>query len=235
MINMYRGDQVDLGLVAPSVKDGSNALGPTHSRGLQIAKRAMDVLGASLFLVLFLPLFVVVAVGVRQSSPGPILYTQKRAGRGGGVFTFYKFRSMRTDSEDALSAFLDSDPDAKKRWEQYQKVDNDPRITGFGRLIRRTSLDELPQFWNVLIGDMSLVGPRPCMLQQKELYGDHWQAYCAVRPGITGLWQVSGRNRLTYRQRVALDVSYVRSSSIWGDVKILVRTVSVVVRAQDAH
>ena len=234
---MYRTEAADAGGLTPSARMGldDGAVNYRPSMGARAAKRVMDIVGATLFIVLFLPMFVAVAFGVWLSSPGPIFYVQPRAGRRGRHFSFYKFRSMKMDADEVLSSFLDSDHHAKERWEQYQKIDNDPRITRFGRFIRRTSLDELPQFWNVLKGDMSLVGPRPCMLQQKELYGPYWRAYCAVKPGITGLWQVSGRNRLTYRQRVALDARYVNGMSVTGDLKILAKTIVVVLRAHDAH
>jgi exopolysaccharide production protein ExoY len=235
---MYRTEAGDAsGLTSDSERGGFENLRPPHRLSIRAraGKRIMDIVGAVIFLVLFLPLFIFVAVGVWLSSPGPIFYVQLRAGRGGRDFRFYKFRSMKVNADEVLSSFLDSDSGARRRWEQYQKIDNDPRITRFGRFIRRTSLDELPQFWNVLKGDMSLVGPRPCMLQQKELYGRHWSAYCAVKPGITGLWQVSGRNRLTYRQRVALDALYVERLSAASDLRILVKTVSVVLSAHDAH
>jgi Undecaprenyl-phosphate galactose phosphotransferase WbaP len=191
-------------------------------------KRAMDIAGALLFFTLFLPLYLAVAVGVLLTSRGPIFYSQERIGLHGRSFRFWKFRSMVQNSEEVFNSFLDSDHEAKAQWEKYQKLDRDPRITWFGHFIRRTSLDELPQFWNVLIGDMSIVGPRPCMPKQKNLYGAHWKAYCAVRPGLTGLWQVSGRNRLTYGQRVELDSQYVRNWSIWLDLRILARTLRVV-------
>jgi exopolysaccharide production protein ExoY len=235
---MYRTDPADAsGLTPRSPRAAFEEPHPVFRPTLRVraAKRVMDVLGALLFLTLFLPLFLAVAIGVRLSSRGPIFYVQPRAGRGGRDFQFYKFRSMKIDADEVLSAFLDSDSGAKRRWEQYQKIDNDPRITRFGKFIRRTSLDELPQFWNVLLGDMSLVGPRPCMLEQKALYGQYWTSYCAMKPGITGLWQVSGRNRLTYRQRVSLDVRYVQDWSVWGDLKILAKTVVVVLYATGAH
>jgi len=192
-------------------------------------KRAMDIAGALLFFTIFLPLYLAVAVGVRLTSRGPIFYTQERIGLHGRSFRFYKFRSMVENSEEVFNSFLDSDHEARAQWERYQKLDRDPRITWFGQFIRRTSLDELPQFWNVLRGDMSIVGPRPCMPKQKNLYGPHWGAYCAVRPGLTGLWQVSGRNRLTYGERVQLDAKYVEDWSFWLDIRILFRTISVVV------
>lgn len=198
------------------------------SRAALKVKRLLDILGALVFFTVFLPLYLAVALGVRLSSKGPIFYTQDRIGRYGRVFSFYKFRSMVENSEQAFSSFLDSDQSARSQWEMYQKLDRDPRITRFGQFIRRTSLDELPQFWNVLMGDMSMVGPRPCMPSQRGLYGTHWKAYCAVRPGLTGLWQVSGRNRLTYEQRVQLDAEYVKNWSLYLDIRILLRTVAVV-------
>ena len=199
------------------------------------AKRLFDVLGALVFFAIFFPLFLAVALAVKRSSPGPIFYVQDRVGRGGRAFKFYKFRSMCVDSEGVLTAFLNSDPEARETWDKYQKIENDPRITRFGRFIRRTSLDELPQFWNVLRGDMSLVGPRPCMVQQQVMYGRSWTTYCSVRPGLTGLWQVSGRNLLTYRQRVELDVKYVRSWSLILDIEILFKTLKVVLAGSGSH
>lgn len=192
------------------------------------AKRGIDILAALVFFTVFLPVYVALAIGVRWSSHGPALYSQSRVGRHGRIFRFYKFRSMVVDSDEVLTSFLDSDSNAKSEWEQYQKLNNDPRITRFGRFIRKTSLDELPQFWNVLKGEMSLVGPRPCMPQQERLYGRHWATYCALKPGLTGLWQVSGRNKLTYAQRVRLDARYANEWSLWLDAKILLKTVKVV-------
>jgi exopolysaccharide production protein ExoY len=191
-------------------------------------KRCMDIAGALVFFSLLLPLYVAVALAVRLTSRGPIFYSQERIGLHGRSFRFYKFRSMVENSDEVFSSFLDSDHEARSQWEKYQKLDQDPRITPAGKFIRRTSLDELPQFWNVLKGEMSLVGPRPCMPSQKNLYGAHWKAYCAVRPGLTGLWQVSGRNRLTYEQRVKLDAQYVQNWSVALDAKILLKTVKVV-------
>lgn len=199
------------------------------------AKRAVDIAAALIFLLLFAPLLIIIAAGVRLSSPGPIVYSQLRLGRNGRSFQFYKFRSMIVNADEVLSTFLDTDLSARAEWETYQKLERDPRITAFGRFIRRTSLDELPQFWNVLVGDMSLVGPRPCLPGQKALYGAHWGSYCAVRPGLTGLWQVSGRNKLTYADRVRLDAKYVSNWSLWLDLKILAKTVLVVIRGDGSR
>src|SRR4029453_17329560 len=139
-------------------------------------------------------------------------------------FRFYKFRSMVHDSDVVLDLFLSSNDMARTEWDTFQKLEKDPRITPLGQVIRKLSLDELPQFWNVLKGDMSLVGPRPCMERQRSLYGGPWETYSAVRPGITGLWQVSGRNPLSYARRVELDMEYVNNRSLWLDIKILLKT-----------
>lgn len=201
---------------------------PKLNRIAVATKRSLDVVGALIFLIALLPLYLVIAAAVRTTSPGPILYAQKRAGRGGRLFTFYKFRSMSVNSEHLLNSFLDTDPRARQEWQQFQKISEDPRITKFGRFIRRTSLDELPQFWNVLKGDMSLVGPRPVTSAEKERYGAYWSAYCHVRPGLTGAWQVSGRSNVSYEARVKLDYEYVKNWSLLRDLQILTKTVRVV-------
>ncbi|TWO72531.1 sugar transferase [Caenimonas sedimenti] len=201
----------------------------------RVLKRLLDITGAALFLVLGMPLYLLVALGVKLSSPGPVHYWQYRVGIGGRRFAFIKFRSMVMDGDEVLNSFLDSDSAARAKWETHQKLERDPRITRFGSFIRRTSLDELPQFWNVLLGDMSLVGPRPCMADQDKYYGEHWTTYCTMRPGITGLWQVSGRNTLTYAERVRMDVRYVQEWSLWLDLCILLKTVKVVLTGHGAH
>ncbi|MGJ7506020.1 sugar transferase [Variovorax sp. GT1P44] len=188
----------------------------------------MDILGALMFFVLLGPLYLFIAAAVRIGMGGPVHYWQTRLGQGGRAFRCYKFRSMVRGSDDVLARHLQSDPAARSRWEEFQKLDDDPRVTRVGRVIRRLSLDELPQFFNVLKGDMSLVGPRPCMVRQRSMYGPGWVYYCHMRPGITGLWQVSGRNRLPYAARVALDARYVSEWSLLLDVKIIARTFWVV-------
>ncbi|MDQ0571968.1 exopolysaccharide production protein ExoY [Variovorax paradoxus] len=199
-----------------------------HPTMLRAGKRAVDIAASLFFFTAFGWLYVLLAIGVFLSSGAPVLYSQPRFGRGGRVFKFYKFRSMLPNSAQILEEHLRKDPVARQQWDDYQKLENDPRITRFGKFIRKTSLDELPQFWNVLVGDMSLVGPRPCMLDQKGLYGADWSFYCAVRPGITGLWQVSGRNQLSYKKRVALDVAYVETLSVGRDIGIFIKTIWVV-------
>ena len=181
-----------------------------------------------MFFLFFGPVYLAVALWVRICMGSPVHFWQIRMGEGGRRFHFYKFRSMVRDSDAVLDQFLSKNDMARTEWDTFQKLEKDPRITPLGHRIRKLSLDELPQFWNVLKGDMSLVGPRPCMERQRTLYGRGWGHYCAMRPGITGLWQVSGRNRLPYAKRVELDAYYVDNWSLWLDAKILFKTVKVV-------
>jgi lipopolysaccharide/colanic/teichoic acid biosynthesis glycosyltransferase len=188
----------------------------------------VDVLLAGGFFLVLGWAFALVWIGVLLTSGKPGIYKQPRYGRDGRVFSFYKFRTMVPDADAVLERYLRGNEAARRQWEMYQKLDRDPRITRFGAVLRKYSLDELPQFWNVLKGDMSVVGPRPCMFAQKELYGVYWSSYCAVRPGITGLWQVSGRNEISYRRRAAMDADYVATLSIRQDIAILLKTFLVV-------
>ncbi len=198
------------------------------SRRQQAAKRTLDIVGALFFFLVFGPLYALVALCVWVTMGRPVHYWQPRLGEGGERFRFYKFRSMVRNSDKALDEHLRDNEAARTEWELYQKLKRDPRITPVGRVIRKFSLDELPQFWNVLKGDMSLVGPRPCMERQRSLYGPHWEHYCSMRPGLTGLWQVSGRNGLPYAARVELDAQYVNNWSLWLDLKIILMTFRVV-------
>jgi exopolysaccharide production protein ExoY len=227
---MYRTDSLDHSTFSSPLENNvqPDTL-PRASRGYAVLKRSLDILGAVSFFIVCLPMYVIIALGVKFSSPGPIHYWQYRVGKDGRKFRFYKFRSMVINSDEVLSSILDSSFEARTQWEQYQKLDNDPRVTRFGAFIRRTSLDELPQFWNVLRGQMSLVGPRPVTPAEQNRYGAAWAYYCAVRPGLTGLWQVSGRSDVSYAERVGLDVQYVQTRSFASDISILFRTVAVVV------
>ncbi len=195
-----------------------------RSAGAAAAKRALDVAGAAALLVALAPVFLLIALLVRRDG-GPVFFAHTRVGRGGALFGCLKFRSMVTDSQERLRAHLAADPVARAEWDATRKLKNDPRVTRVGRFLRATSLDELPQLFNVLRGEMSLVGPRPVQQAELEgLYGAAAAYYMAVRPGITGLWQVSGRSETSYAQRVALDVAYVAAGSFWQDVRILLRT-----------
>ncbi len=206
-----------------------------HSTVLLISKRIIDILVSLSFLGAFFWLFGLLWLGVVFTSNGPGLYAQRRCGKNGRDFNFYKFRSMIPDSSAVLEQHLELNAQARKQWTDFQKLEDDPRVTRFGAFIRKTSLDELPQFWNVLVGDMSLIGPRPCMTNQRDLYGKNWGYYCAVKPGITGLWQVSGRNKLSYEQRVALDIQYVRTMSSMNDIRIFFKTIWVVLSARGSR
>ena len=193
-----------------------------------VGKRALDVLLILLAFPVVVPVVAILAMFVATDGNNPF-YRQKRIGRFGRVYSMWKLRSMVVDADKKLAAYLDENPAAKSEWEATQKLKNDPRITKVGRLIRKTSLDELPQLWNVFIGDMSLVGPRPMMVDQKSLYPG--KDYYRLRPGITGSWQVSARNESTFAERAIFDSSYHSSLSLKTDVAILLKTVKVVVRA----
>ena len=194
----------------------------------RVVKRAMDVAlvvaVAVPTLAILVPLMAIIALDGR--SP---IYVQKRLGRGGQVFRMFKLRSMVADADQILDAYLARNPEARAEWDRTQKLKNDPRITFFGAFIRKTSLDELPQLMNVLLGDMSLVGPRPMMVAQKELYPG--AAYYEMRPGITGLWQVSERNESSFSERASYDTAYFRQMSLGTDLKVMAQTVKVVFRA----
>jgi Undecaprenyl-phosphate galactose phosphotransferase WbaP len=207
---------------------------PLLLRGPQILKRAMDLLIASTLLTLCAPLIGLLMLLIRLDSAGPTLFRQVRVGRGGRAFRVWKFRSMVVDSDRVLRAHLKACESAALEWNSTRKLTLDPRITRIGRLLRRSSLDELPQLWNVLRGEMSLVGPRPIVEDEIPAYGNQYASYKRVAPGLTGLWQVSGRSMLSYRRRVELDGYYVRNWSPWLDIYLLVRTVSVVLRGEGA-
>lgn len=197
--------------------------------------RALDVVGSLALILLLAPLMITIALLVLVTDAGPIIFGHRRLGRDGRVFRCFKFRSMVADAETRLSKLLAVDSAARAEWHRDHKLKNDPRITPIGAFLRRSSLDELPQLFNVLIGDMSLVGPRPIVDAERSRYGRYFGIYCQVRPGLTGLWQISGRNDVSYRRRVALDVAYARSQSFALNVKILLMTVPSVVRAQGSY
>ena len=206
---------------------------PLGSRLNQLLKRSFDLLGAIFFGLLSLPLMLFIALAVKLDSPGPVFFSQERVGFRGRRFRILKFRTMHVEAERRLAEFLARDPLRRKQWLEYRKLERDPRVTRVGRFLRRFSLDELPQFWNILRGEMSLVGPRPVTREELDTYyGEQAHFYTAVRPGLTGLWQVSGRNRLTYQERVYLDVWYVQNWSLWLDLIILLRTLPVVLKCE---
>lgn len=190
-------------------------------------KRVVETIVVLLSAPVTLPLILLMALLVACDGKNPF-FLQKRLGLNGRVFCIWKLRSMVVDAESRLKAHLDSDPEAREQWESTQKLKRDPRVTTVGRFLRKTSLDELPQLFNVLNGTMSLVGPRPMMVGQRHMY--YGRAYYRLRPGITGLWQISARNESEFVERVRYDEEYHRNLSGWLDLRILVRTVMVVLR-----
>jgi lipopolysaccharide/colanic/teichoic acid biosynthesis glycosyltransferase len=196
-----------------------------------VLKRAADVLIGFTLLLLLSPLLLAIGVAVAVSSPGPIFYGSQRWGRHGREFTMWKFRTMVADAHQLLQ----NDPGLLEEYKKNHKLSDDPRVTGLGRFLRRTSLDEIPQLWNVVVGEMSLVGPRPKLIGEEQEFGAAFATVLSVRPGITGLWQVSGRAETTYEERVNMDVHYVMNPSIWTDLGILARTPFAVIKAVGAH
>ncbi|MCV0383606.1 MAG: sugar transferase [Erythrobacter sp.] len=197
--------------------------------------RALDILGAVALGIVFLPLMIFIALAVFVADPGPVFFKQKRIGRNGKVFDCYKFRTMAIDAEARLAEVLARDPKARAEWNRDHKLRDDPRIVGIGSFLRKSSLDELPQLWNVLKGDMSLVGPRPIVEPEAHKYGKYLAYYCSVRPGLTGLWQISGRNDVSYRRRVAFDVVYARKGKVADNVRILLLTVPSVLTSRGSY
>ncbi|GGA79835.1 hypothetical protein GCM10011507_33860 [Edaphobacter acidisoli] len=200
----------------------------------RVLKRFLDVALVITFSPLILLLVAVVAMLVKMSSEGPVFYSHRRIGRGGTFFSMWKFRTMCVDSAGLLEKYLEQNPDARTEWNKTHKLRNDPRVTKIGAFLRRYSLDEVPQLWNVFRGQMSLVGPRPIVAAEVEKYGDCFECYRRVVPGLTGMWQVSGRSELTYGERVALDCKYVGDWSLRRDMLILMKTFSSVVNQDGA-
>lgn len=203
--------------------------------GSQMLKRMIDIL-ASFWGMLFLsPWLGLIALCIKFDSPGGVFYRQVRLGRNGQSFKLLKFRSMYQDADQKLMEELERNPASKDEWEGNQKLKNDPRVTRVGKFLRKFSLDEFPQLWNVVKGEMSLVGPRPIMVNQREMYGESFGDYIQVTPGMTGLWQVSGRNLTTFLQRAEFDIEYIQCWSIWLDIYILVKTIKVVLWRKGAY
>ncbi len=198
------------------------------------AKRLLDVTGSVVIGLVFSPLIAIIAIRMSLED-GPIIFRHSRVGQGGKSFDCLKFRTMAPNAEQILQELLARDPDANAEWLRNHKLRNDPRVTRIGRFLRRTSLDELPQLWNVLRGEMSLVGPRPIVREEMLRYGRHLPTYLTAKPGVTGLWQVTGRNDTDYRRRVVMDAYYVRKCGLLLDLHILLKTIRVVLRGRGAY
>ncbi|WP_237905177.1 sugar transferase [Azospirillum brasilense] len=207
------------------------ATAPLHRNRV---KRAFDLVGAVGLILFFGPLMLIVGLLITLDG-GPAVFGHRRIGTEGRDFTCWKFRSMVVNAPEVFEKLIESDPEARAEWEATRKLRNDPRITWIGRFLRRTSLDELPQLFNVLTGDMSLVGPRPIVQEEVARYHVCFPFYTRCRPGLTGLWQVSGRNDVDYGRRVQLDTAYLLGWSFWGDFRILLRTVGVMLSGKGAY
>ena len=199
-----------------------------------VLKRAFDLAIAALALIFLAPAFSTISLLIKLTDRGPILYRHTRVGRQGERFECLKFRTMATDAEDRLARILLDDPHAAEEWQETQKLRNDPRITMIGTFLRKSSLDELPQLWNVIRGDMSIIGPRPITRAELNRYGKERRYYLLVRPGITGLWQVSGRSSVGYEKRIRYDREYLEEWSWLGEFWILLMTIPAVLNTRDA-
>jgi len=198
-------------------------------------KRSLDLFVSLFALIILSPFLLLTAMLIKAQDGGDAIFRQRRVGRDGREFYCLKFRTMVMGADKKLQNYLDKNPQAAAEWQRDQKLKNDPRITLLGQFLRKTSLDELPQLWNIIKGEMSLVGPRPIVWEEYQKYGDYFPYYTSVLPGVTGLWQVSGRNNTTYDERVLMDVEYANSHSVWGDVKILLQTVPAVLFSVGAY
>lgn len=212
-------------LLADADENGSASL---KAKTGQATFRIVDVTIAGTLLILMSPVMITCWLSVMLSGPGPVLFRHMRIGKNGQPFACYKFRTMVDGAETMLVPLLNECDQSRSEWAATHKLQNDPRITVVGRVLRRYSLDELPQLFNVLIGNMSFVGPRPIVQEEIVRYGEFFRDYCSVKPGLSGLWQVSGKNALSYDERVRLDTQYARSKSVWKDIVILWRTIPVV-------
>lgn len=229
---MKNGSGVEAGRFGSWADENTAEIFRVHTSA---TKRAMDLLITVPVVIFGSPLMILIYALLKILDPGPALFTQLRVGKDGRTFTVYKFRTMRTDAQARLDQLLTNDPKAAAEWAEFQKLKNDPRVTFFGRLLRKSSLDELPQLLNIVRGEMSVIGPRPVTSAEIHRYASEYAYYIAVRPGVLGLWQVSGRNRLTYPERIKLDVKYVKEWSIWLDFAILLRAVPVVLFGRGAY
>ena len=218
-----------------SFGDAAITTPPLASPVSRAAKRAIDLVGATLALALLSPLLIVLTLALAVESAGHPIFVQRRVGRSGVPFRIFKFRTMARDADERLIGTLQTSEDLAREWATLRKLRNDPRVTRLGRLLRKYSLDELPQFVNVLLGQMSLVGPRPIVEEELPLFGPHLPAVLTMRPGLTGLWGVSGRNELGYEDRVRLEERYVHRWTLALDISILLRTVPRVIRGRGAY
>lgn len=202
---------------------------------VQVVKRLVDIIGSLFGIILLIPITIGICIAnLIIGDKGPVFYKQKRMGKNGKVFTMYKYRSMVVDADRKLNKYLRENEEAKEEYKKYKKLKNDPRITKVGEFIRKTSIDEFPQFINVLKGDMSLVGPRPYLRREKKDMGENYKIIVSVKPGITGYWQVNGRSQTDFNERTIMDVAYVRDQTLWSDIKFIIKTVLNILKKEGA-
>ena len=198
-----------------------------------LSKRLFDIFFSISIIIICFPIFFILSILIKLGSRGPIFYSQIRLGKNKKPFKCFKFRTMNEEADDMLKKLLIESEDFRDEFQRTQKLKNDPRITPIGKLLRRTSLDELPQFINVVLGEMSIIGPRPIVEEEQKRYGKNLNEVFSIKPGITGLWQVSGRNNLSYERRVILDLMYARNRNFYIDLNILIRTIGVILLPLD--
>ena len=202
---------------------------PPEPFGYEHGKKIFDIFFSLCALLLGAPFFLLIALLIKLTSPGPIFYCSSRIGKEGKLFKFWKFRTMHTDAEQKLKQLLEENPHLQEEWKKYFKLKNDPRLTPIGKFLRKTSLDEIPQFWNVLIGDLSIVGPRPYLPNEtdeiRSFIDERIDKLFSVKPGLTGKWQTSGRNHLPFKERVLLDLTYIDERSFLFDLALIGKTI----------
>ena len=208
---------------------------PTDRTTTDISIRALDMLIAVLAIIVLAPFLIAVAASIYFADRGSPVFAHQRVGKDGKSFGCLKFRTMAVNSQQRLDALLERDPEARAEWARDHKLRNDPRVTPLGRFYRKASIDELPQLFNVLKGEMSIVGPRPIVQVERERYGRYFHTYCSVTPGITGIWQISGRNDISYQRRIACDVLYARSRSLRLNLRIMVMTIPAVLKSEGSY
>ncbi|WP_243205944.1 sugar transferase [[Eubacterium] hominis] len=199
--------------------------------GYFFIKRIFDFISALSLFIIISPIFLIIAIAIKVDSKGPVFFKHMRVGKNRKPLPTYKFRTMVTNAEELLKTLT---PEQKKEYEENFKLENDPRITKIGKILRKTSLDELPQLLNIIIGNMSVVGPRPVVQKELEKFGDQVDKLLSVTPGLTGYWQANGRSNTTYEERVAMELYYVDHCSIWLDIKIIFQTIGAVIRKEGA-
>lgn len=207
----------------------------SKNRVEKVLKRILDIIGGVIGTILLIPLTIILYISnLIANDKGPVFYKQKRIGKDGKVFLMYKYRSMVVDADKKLNKYLKENKEARKEYGKYKKLKNDPRVTKVGEFIRKTSIDEFPQFINVLKGDMSLVGPRPYLRREKRDLGEKYKTIVSVKPGITGYWQVNGRSQTDFNERIRMDVDYVRDQNLWSDIKFIIKTVLNILKKEGA-